>query len=257
MKHKILLATDTSADIGYLLEDLFSILNTSHQKYASAYSPFNAQLEKLTVSSTRQSEYQGLGGQLIRIEDQLRLEEKARAFNIELDIINNLKNFTQLARLSKICDLLVWDQSAFKEADLDVLIETLDAVECSVLLLPENWSVKSLVLPYDNSKEAISMVKNFLSLFNKELRNQPLSVMVTYPEDMGQVEGEKVFIDYLKLFFDNIGIQLMPDSITSCLEYSAVCDCHDPFLLINKRDAGRDELVVIRRQSRPVFIYKG
>lgn len=257
MKHKILLATDTNADISYLLEDLFSLLNTSHQKYVSAYSPFNAQLEKLTISSSEKSENQGLGVQLIRIDDQLRLEEKARAYNIELDVINDLKNFSQLTRLSKICDLLVWDQSVFNETDLDVLLETLDAVACSVLLLPKKCSIKSLVLPYDSSMDAIRMVKSFLSIFNVNLRKQPLSVLVTYPEDMGQIEGEKVFIDYLKLFFDDMGIRLMPDSVMSCLEYPPVWDCRDPFLLIGKNEVGREELLMSRRQGRPVFIFKG
>lgn len=259
MKHKILLATDTKADINYLLEDLFRLLNKSHQKYVSAYSPFNTQPDRLAVASSGQLEKrnQGLALQLVQVDDQLRLTEKAKNYNFEFDLISDLKNFSQLRRLSKICDLLVWDQSALKETDVAVLLETLDAVECSVLLLPENWTVKSLVLPYDNSMNTIRMVKSFLSLFNLDLRKQPLSVLVNYPEDTGQIESEKVFIDYLKLFFEDMGIQLMPDNKTSCLENRPAWDCHDPFFLVGKNNADKKELLTNRGQGRPVFIFNG
>lgn len=256
MKHKILLATDIKADISYLLKDLFGLLNTSHQKYVSAYSPLNAQDQKQAVNPYEHSEHQELGVELIRIEDQLRLEEKARAYNIELELISNLKNFAQLRRLSTICDLMVWDQSVFSGTDLDVLLQTLDVVECPVLFLPKNWTAQTLVLPFDNSMDTIRMLKSFLGLFNEGLRKLPLSVLATYPEDMGQIEGEKVFIDYLKLFFNDMGIRLMPDSIVSCMEYTPVWDCREPFLLVGKKEVGKNELMMSAKEGRPLFIFK-
>ena len=51
------------------------------------------------------------------------------------------------------------------------------------------------------------MMKGFLKLFNEDLRNLPLSLLMSDPESELEMEREKVFIKYLKVYFQNIGAQ--------------------------------------------------
>ncbi|MBO3698206.1 hypothetical protein [Roseivirga sp. E12] len=255
MKHKILLATNATDGFDNLIEDMLKLLNKTHRKYVSAFSPYNYQSQSLvTIKGGVQSASTQLDDLVDSYEVESILEHKAEEFNLDFEWIKGRIDDQKLSRLSTVFDLLILEQNAFKDSEVHVVDEILASVKCPVMLLPHDWEIENLVVYHDGSMDSVKMVKDFLNLFDPSLRDLPLSVLVSQPSGGYDVEAEKVFIDYLKLFFDNIGVQLIQGDIFDSLTEKVVYNSHKPFLMLGIKDG---EISGEKILESPTFLFKG
>lgn len=252
MKHKILLATDATTGFDNLIEDMLNLLNKTHQKYVSAFSPDSYQSKKLVIANANAiSELDSL---VEGYEVEGILEKQAQNRDVDFEWLSDSLNEEKLSSLSTVFDLFILEQAAFQGYDSHLIDELVNAVNCPVLLLPSNWEVENLVVFHDGSMDSVKMVKDFINLFNPKLRDLPLSVLISHPSGTYDVQTEKVFIDYLKLFFNDIGVQLIHGNPLDSLKKSIVYNSNKPFLML-----GIEECEVTGKQllELPTFLFKG
>ncbi|OEK00153.1 hypothetical protein BFP97_00860 [Roseivirga sp. 4D4] len=255
MKHKILLATNADNGFDNLISDMLSLLNKTHKKYVSAFSPQNFHSKDLvTANAQDQGVNLALDGLVKDYEAEIILEKEAAKQNVEFEWISEKMDHERLSSFSVVFDLLILELEAFKECDTKVLDEMLSAIKCPVLLLPRNWEVENLVIFHDGSIDSVKMVKNFLNMFNPNLRDIPLSVLISQPSAKYDVEAEKIFIDYLKLFFKDLGVQLIQGEPMDNLDQAIVYNSHKPFLMlgVNGYQISGKQLM-----EAPTFLFKG
>ncbi|MFT7149897.1 MAG: hypothetical protein ACI82Q_001760 [Nonlabens sp.] len=255
MKHKILLATNASEEFDNLLKDLSNLLNETHKKYISAFSPKNFQSKKLVAANAGAANgFDSLDHLVSNFDRDLALKKLAADLSIHFQWIHEALDHERLSSLSTVSDLLILEQEAFSDGDVSIFEEIVTTVKCPVLLLPKDWEIENLVVFHDGSMDSVKMVKDFINLFNSSLRDLPLSVLISDPMGDYDIEGEKVFIDYLKLFFNNIGIQKIQGQLMDNLTQSIVYNSSKPFLMLGVEDN------VVSSQNileSPTFLFKG
>lgn len=209
MKHKILLATEQKADLDNLLQRLETLLNETHTKYVSAFYLAELQKEKLVASNGQT--VNGLRDLVDKIEEEAKFESLANDHGMNFDIIKSVSGKNRLGSLSTVFDLAVFEASVFDDYDERLLMNLLEELRCSILILPEDISINEIVVVNDGTMDSVRMVKSFLNMFDPELRNLPVSVYLLDPDTNFDIETEKVFVDYLKLYCKNIGVQMLCD----------------------------------------------
>lgn len=254
MKHKILLATSASEEFDNLLSDLLNLLNRTHKKYISAFSPSHYQESKLVAVGINSSGIKPLDHLVADFEKEAIIEKKASEHNLDFEWLQGAINEERLSSLSTVSDLLIVEQEAFDSTQLSVFEELLSIVKCPILLLPKDWEIENLVIFHDGSTDSVKMIKDFLNLFNPALRDLPLSVLISHTAGRHDVKSEKVFIDYLKLFFNNIGIQLIQGDLIDNLTESVVYNSNKPFLMLGVKV---DEVSGQQALGSPTFLFKG
>lgn len=255
MKHKILLATNATEELDNLLRDLSNLLNETHKKYISAFSPKNFQSKQLvTVNAGAGNGSASLDHLVSDFDRDLALKELAADRRMDFQWIHEALDHERLSSLSTVSDLLILEQEAFSDSDVSIFDEILNAVKCPILLLPKDWEIENLVVFHDGSMDSVKMVKDFINLFHSSLRDLPLSVLISDPLGDYDIEGEKVFIDYLKLFFNDIGIQKIQGHLMDNLTQSIVYDSSKPFLMLGVEDNGVSSQNIL---ESPTFLFKG
>ncbi|OEJ99783.1 hypothetical protein [Roseivirga misakiensis] len=254
MKHKILLAANTASGLEHLFEDLTNLLNKTHKKYVTAFPIKNYDSGQLVASSNDTSDQNNLDNLVEGLENAAMAEQQAADFNLELDWIGEKVDDKQLASLSTVYDLLIWEQSVHEAYDNSLLKEIIDTIKCPMLFLPNGWRIENLVVFHDGSMDSVKMVKGFINVFNPSLRDLPLSVLINHSDDSYNVLEEKVFIDYLKLFFKNIGVQLVEGDLLKQTRDSSPLKMNNPFLMLGVNRSGFEPESVL---SSPTFLFKG
>ena len=255
MKHKILLAADINTDFEHLLEDLYNLLNKSHRKYISAFLVNEYKLEKVGAADEHLMQDQGISSLVENIERELAIEKKAEDFDMTFEVVHGVTDVDRLSSLSTVFDLLVWELSSFKSRDKETAEAVMNSVKCPVLFLPTEWEIENLIIVYDRSMDSVKMMKGFLNMFNPELRGLPLSVLVPDADNTYQIESEKVFIDYLKLFFKNIGVQISDQDPIKGLEREVVFDSARPFLMFG--NLSQEQIDNKGLMKFPMLLFKG
>ncbi len=255
MKHKILLATNADDSFDNLISDMLNLLNKTHKKYVSAFSPQNFHSKDLVIANGQDHGANlALDGLVKDYEAEVVLEKKAAKQNVEFEWVSEKMDHSRLSSFSVVFDLFILELEAFKECDAKLLDEILRAIQCPVLLLPRNWEIENLVIFHDGSIDSVKMVKNFLNIFNPNLRDIPVSVLIRQPSKKYDVETEKIFIDYLKLFFRDLGVQLIQGEPMENLDKAIVYNSHKPFLMLGVKGY---EISGKRLMETPTFLFKG
>ncbi|MCE7993386.1 MAG: hypothetical protein HEP71_15475 [Roseivirga sp.] len=262
MKHKILIALDERSWEMNVFSDLQELLNESHKKYLTGVRLSQYLEQKLVLASGETTEDKEVSKLLTILEHSLEMEHLASQHNMEFDMFQGRLDDNALKHMSAVADLMVIDRKVLAPYCGEGILEDLvKSVYCPVLVLPEDKEIKSLLMVYDGSFSSIQTLKGFLSLFHPRLRKLPFSVLVQDPDSKKDMEQERVFIDYIKLFFDDIGVQLMSDDTVNCLVKSIETTADKPMLLFGGK-AG-SEIMNCNTQNRqitdgsPSFIYKG
>lgn len=244
-------------------KDLEGLLNESHKKYLTGIRLAQYLEQKLVLVGASGKEAKSEVSRLLTLlEHSLEMEHLANELNMEFDMFQGRLNDSALIHMSAVADLMVIDRSVLDpfcgEGVLDDLVKS---VYCPVLVLPEDKEINSLLMVYDGSFSSIQTLKSFLSIFHPNLRKLPFYVLVQDPDSKKDMEQERVFIDYIKLFFDDIAVQLMADDTVNCLVKSIESIADKPMLLFGGK-AG-SEIMNCNAQNRqitegsPSFIYKG
>jgi hypothetical protein len=262
VKHKILIALDERSWEMNVFKDLQELLNESHKKYLTGIR-FSQYLEQKLVlaSGEGRAANKEVSKLLTILEHSLEMEHLASELNMEFDMFQGRLDDNGLSHLSAVADLMVIDRKVLAPYCGESILEDLvKSVYCPVLVLPEDKEIKSLLMVYDGSFSSIQTLKGFLSLFHPNLRKLPFYVLVKDPDSKKAMEQERVFIDYIKLFFDDIGVQLMADDTVNFLVKSIETTADKPMLLFGGK-AG-SEIMNCNAQNRqitegsPSFIYK-
>lgn len=259
MKHTILLAASTQTSLIPLLERTDGLLHDAIKKYFKAfYLEEYLSLKPQIVGSENVS---GIDRLVTRVENEMKVEKYANGHHLDLEILRDLKDESTLISQSTVADLLVLDMTDFQqEFSKSKLVDILDKLNCPVLLLPKDFKVECFVAVHDGNLSSVKMMKKFVQLFGRTFRELPLSILMTDADDELEIKSERVFIDYLKLFFKNLGAQHMYDDVLPSLFRYIQNECDEPMLLVNESIAG--ELIDSTEQSEtkvlnhPIFIYK-
>ena len=263
MKHKILISVEENCLGPELFRDLKPLLNETHKKYLTGIrlvEYFESKL--LLVNHNGQSKDAELSKMLEKLQYSASMEKAAQDLDMEFEIFKGKLNNTSLRSLSMVADLMVLDRKVLAPfCGESVLSELIGNVSCPVLVLPEERGVSRLMMVYDGSFSSVHALKSFLSIFNPNLRSLPFSVLVEDPESKLAMDQERVFVDYLKMFFNDIGIQLMVDDAVESLERRLEIDGEKPLLLFGGRTG--NEVLNCNKENRhitdnnPSFIFKG
>jgi len=217
-----------------LLSKVESLLNTTHMKYVSAFKLDSVLKPKTVTAGKEQGEPQHDFIEKIEFEMNFQKEATARWMNFEA--MKDFEDVDQLVSFSTVCDLLLIESlHAFEQYDKKEMQELIDRVHCPVAILPENVDHDSIIIVNDSSLDIVQLTKSFLNLFKPELRKLPVSVFVDTPENDAHISNERVFIDYLKLYFKNMGTQLMDCDPASCIEEYLSKEHLKPIILMNSK----------------------
>lgn len=233
MKHKILIALDEGTRETEVFKDLEGLLNDTHQKYLTGIHLTQYLEQKLVLVSPEARNINKEMNKLLNLlEYSLEMEHAANDLTMDFEMFQGTLNDNALTHLSAVADLMVIDRKVLAPfCGEGILQDLIKHLYCPVLVLPEDKEIQSLIMVYDGSFTSIQTLKNFLSLFNAKLRKLPFYVLVQDPSSKKEMEQERIFIDYLKLFFDDIGVQLMADDTVNCLVKSIATTAEKPMLL--------------------------
>ncbi|HEY9116894.1 MAG TPA: hypothetical protein VIN11_03655, partial [Roseivirga sp.] len=232
MKHTILLAALTQTSLIPLLEKTDGLLHDAFKKYFKAfYLEEYLKLKPQIVASAGSLEIDQL---VHKVEHELKVEKYAKGHELDVEIIRDVNDESTLISQSTVADLMVVDMADFQNHSVKTdLIKMLKMVRCPILLMPINFSVECFVAVHDGNLSSVRMMKRFVELFGRSFRELPISLLMTDAIDDLEIKNERVFINYLKLFFRNLGAQHMYDDVLPSLFKYIQNECDEPMLLIN------------------------
>lgn len=255
MKHTILLAAASQANLLTLFEKTEVLLQSLSKKYFKAFSLEEAfNLHPVTVNSAIEP---GIDRLVQKVEHELRIEKYARQHGATVEILHDFEDDSTLISESTVADLMMVDSTNLGYDHLKELVET---VNCPILLLPENLDIECFVAVHDANQTSVRMMKSFVDLFNPKLRELPISLLMSDPDDELEMKNEKVFVNYLRLYFKNLGAQHMYDDVVPSLYKFVQNECDSPMLLVSEIVA--QEVILSTQQfdtqvlEHPIFIFK-
>ena len=261
LKHKILISLDYNSDASELLKDVKNILNISHTKFFTGIPLANYLEGRFALVSGGYKKKAKPNNTAANIDFEIALEEEAEKLGMHFSMRKKGIDETALGALSSVADLLIIDRKVLSNyCGQDIIADLVKAVTCPVLILPAQRKVESLLMVHDGSLSSVQAVKHFISIFNQNLRELPVSVLLSDPQSKKDIESEKIFVDYVKLFFANIGIQLMTDEPINCIVKSIKNTTSNPMIVVGKIGGNdilncNDETRIIT-DSAPTFIFK-
>jgi len=171
---------------------------------------------------------------LERIEFEMGFQKEAATNWMNFEMLKEFGSIEELASYTTVCDLLLIENANgfenYSQTDIEAMM---NKVHCPIAVLPDKVEHDSIVIVNDSSLDIVKLTKSFLNLFRPELRELPVSVFVDTPENDSHILNERAFIDYLKLYFKNMGIQLMDCGAASCVQDFINKENLHPILLIN------------------------
>ena len=218
--------------------------------------------DKLIDVSSQNKESPKSLNTLRRIEFEMRVEQLATSSNINHDVFQPQLTEASLFGLTSVADMLTIDAAVYgKRLQWQGLINLVNKVNCSVLVLPEGVEINRLIMVHEPEPHSLQIAKDFLKIFNPKLAELPLSVLFNFPEDEKQTENEKFFVDYLKMAFPNIGLQLMVDDPINELFSELNADSEQALIMtgitLGKEILNCPKMVTdCKAKNSPLFIYK-
>lgn len=260
MKQKILIGASSNSDKLALHERLQGFLNKQHE-YFLTFLLLDQFQEPVLAQSRSNSQEFSTADITKKIEFEMEVEMLPSHSEMRVDVFKQELSLTNLHGLTKVADLLVIDAEAFKHDDnWNRINEITDKVNCPVLVLPRGRNVSRIIMVHDPREQSINMVKSFLKLFNQDLTQFPLSVLFAFPDDEEQTENEKFFVEYLKMSFPNLGLQLMIEAPIDELIANLDSDDQNALVLVSQK-LGAEILEYPKDRkykacNTPLFIYK-
>ena len=244
------------------MKSLQVLLNDTHSKHLTGI-PLWKYLEKkaqLVVSGESNSTLKS--DMIKRLEMEVFMEEQSAHFGYEFNLFKGRFDDQMIHALSTVADLLVVDRASLNDfCEGETISELLDKVACPILILPSSVDLTGLIMLHDGTVNSVQTIKSFLGLFNKSLRDLPLSILVEDPENTVDIDKEKVLIDYLKMFFTDIGVQLMDDDPGNCYVRLIETDIERPLIMaggqLGESVLNCNKLHKFVTDKAPCFIFRG
>lgn len=214
---------------------------------------------KLSLASNQEEKINGKIDKeaLINREIELVADELGMEFKMHKKSIDD----NTLGALTSVADLLIINKEELSKYENQVVLtDIVKLVACPVLIIPDNPQFENLLMVHDGSRSSVQAVKHFITIFNQDLRTLPVSVLTSDPKSNRDIESEKVFIDYVKLFFNDIGIQLMTDEPLNCMVRNIEYASNNSMIVVGE-ETGIDILNCTTKNKAlldelPIFIFK-
>lgn len=232
MEHTIILASASQNSLIPLMESSQMLLNKSIRKiFKVFYLEELLQVDGVTAGVSTQNEIDSL---VSKVENEMLVERYAKDHNYKVEILRDIEDEFTILSQSSVADLIVLElNDEIFLHDRQLLSLFLEKVDCPVLILPKDFSLECLVAVHDASKSSVKALKEFLKLFDESLTKKPLSLLMEEPESSLEIKRERVFINYLRLFFEDMGAQHIHDeSLESLLDFVGK-ECEKPMLVID------------------------
>ncbi len=260
MKHKILKSLDEHSSGPEVFAELRSLLNETHEKFLTGLrlqDYFEMKLAPVGAQAGTR-----LKSMLNGLQYAVDMEGEAKGQGMQFEMHRGKLEDYSLRHMSAVADLMIIDRKTLAPfCGEDVLGQLMQSLYCPVLVLPETRDIESLVMVFDGSFSSIQAVKSFVTVFHPSFRELPFNLLVQDPESQKAMQKERVFIDYLKMFFKDIGVQLMDDDTIECLDRVIGRTSEKPLLLFGG-NTGKEVLKCnldarYIADNNPSFIYKG
>ncbi|KYG81914.1 hypothetical protein EV198_2516 [Roseivirga ehrenbergii] len=262
MKQKILIGAGIHSDLEALYHRISAFLNPQNEYFFTFLCVDEGVGNELLEAVAYGNKSAHSLNLLKKVEFELKVEGLTVSGNVNVEAFKSELNDSSLAGLSGVADLFIIDSSSYmNQSDWHELIALVHKVNCPVLVLPRNATVNRLIMVHEPEHHSLHIVKDFLKIFKPDLTELPLSVLFNFPEDEGQTENEKFFVDYLKMAFPNIGMQLMVDEPINEFFNELNADT-DRALILTGANLGEEILACPKTiadctaKSSPLFIYK-
>ena len=144
-------------------------------------------------------------------------KEKARENGIQCEIYNNFRLTTQeVIKQTTFADLLILSYQIFIDnvnslPDSSLLYQLLKGSKCPVMILPDNTRrIDNIIFTYDGKESSVFAIRAFSNLFAGQSKNKPVSILtVMQSADEERIKNEKLLMDLVKQYFNDVGIQLL------------------------------------------------
>tara|TARA_R110000796_G_scaffold185330_2_gene302009 strand:+ start:105691 stop:106482 length:792 start_codon:yes stop_codon:yes gene_type:complete len=262
LKQKILIGTAANSSLDAFYQRIECFLNPLNE-YFFTFLCIDDQFENELIEASSSARTASVPiNALKKLEFEIKVEEWSTPSNVNVEVFQPQITKSSLNGLSSVADLFVLDSTIFNgNLAWAELASFVGKVSCPVLILPENTTVNRLIMVHEPGHHSTQIVKDFLKIFNPALSELPLSVLFNFPEDEKQTENEKFFVDYLKMAFPNIGMQLMVEEPINEFFNELNSDV-ERALILTGTTLGEEILACpktitdCRAKSSPLFIYK-
>lgn len=135
-----------------------------------------------------------------------------------------------LMQETRYADLLVISQETYlamtREPGARLVSKVLEQCHCPVLVLPSDQAnLEQVVMTFDGTLRAMDGIKQFAYLLGEVAQQLPITVLTTYGESH-QIPAaeEKLFIEYLKQHFSNVGLHRLTEGSEHTLKTAVGLD---------------------------------
>lgn len=260
MKYTILLAVASQKNLIPLMEASEGLLNKSIQKrFKVVYLDEMLQKQAVAVGTSEQGRIDKL---VSRVENDLLVEKYAHEQGYSMELLHEVEDELALQSQCSVADLIIIDfDFEDKLTNYNLIKESFSEADCPKLLLfPNTFDFNCLVAVHYASKASVRVLKDFLKLFNEDFTKLPFSLLMDEPEDELEMKRERVFINYLKLFFQDMGAQHIYDEPLDSLLNFIQNECEKPLLMVSS-ELGQEimestEFLEAQIPNHPIFISK-
>lgn len=209
MKQKILIGASSQSNKTRFHKRLQVFLN-AQDEYFLTFLCLDQFHELVLVQSETSGERFSASQIVKKIEFEMEVEMLPEQVNFNIDVFKPRLDPNALNGLTSVADLMVIDSDVYNDSEqCQKINDLISTVNCPVMVLPNCDQVGRIIMVHDPALHSIRMVKDFLRLFNQDLTQLPLTVLFAFPDNEEQTVNEKYFVEYLKMAFPNLGMQLM------------------------------------------------
>ena len=258
MKHTILLAAASQVNLVPLMEASERLLNASIKKsFKVFYLEEILNLHAVAAGMSQQGEIDRL---VSKVENELLVEKYAKEHGFSVELLRHVEDELTVSSQSSVADLMIVDLDYEEHLKEQFLANLFQQVDCPILLLPKKYDFDCLVAVHDASKASVKTLKDFLKLFDENLMKLPFSLLMEEAVEEMDMKRERVFINYLKLFFEDMGAQHIHDDPLKSLYDFVQNECDKPMLCVNNslgmEIVESDEVFSLQDLKHPIFISK-
>ena len=145
-----------------------------------------------------------------------QFEQSAKDSSVRYEVYNDFKlTAHEVVKQSTYADLLILSYRIFYnyltgKPDSSTIYQILRGSRCPVLILPEGITeIDNIIFTYDNKESSVFAIKAFSNLFAKKLQDKIVSILTVMPNADEEIKNEKLLLNLVKQYYNNVGIQLL------------------------------------------------
>lgn len=191
--------------------------------------------------------------------------EKANEHGIKCEIYNDFHLTTdEVIKHTTFADLLILSYQIFfncadNKLDSSLLYQILRGSKCPIMILPDNIKkIENIIFTYDGKESSVFAIRAFSNLFAGQSKNKPVSLLSVMPSPSGEsIKNEKLLMDLIKQYFNDIGIQLLEGRNISDEINDFLNDVHNPLIVMGAYGRSRISNIHLPNVTRKLLVQSG